>query len=207
MSRRTTGLVAIGVALVLVAVALVGLGTGVVRFGSGAALGPPHFIEEAASAGIDHAYDGDPTYAVGGGVAVFDCDGDGRPELYLAGGAGPAALYRNASPIGGPLRFTALHAPVTDVAGVTGAYPLDIDGDGKVDLAVLRVGGVDLLHGLGDCRFERANERWSFDGGTAFTTAFSATIMARPSESPMCSSSISARTNRFMIRRRSRRLC
>jgi hypothetical protein len=175
MSRRTTGLVAVAVVLVVVAVALVGLGTGAVRFGSSGALGPPHFIEEAAAAGIDHRYDGDQTFAVGGGVAVLDCDGDGRPELYLAGGAGPAALYRNASATGGPLRFTALHASVTDVAGVNGAYPLDIDGDGKVDLAVLRVGGVDLLRGLGDCRFERANERWSFDGGRAFTTAFSAT--------------------------------
>ena len=29
--------------------------------------------------------------------------------------------------------------------------------------------------GLGDCRFERANEAWSFDGGNAWTTAFSAT--------------------------------
>jgi hypothetical protein len=175
MSRRTTGLVAGGVVLSLVAVALVGIGTGIVRFGSTGALGSPRFIEEAAAAGIDHRYDGDQTFAVGGGVAVFDCDGDGRPELYLAGGAGNAALYRNTSAPGGPLRFTALHAPLTDVKGVNGAYPLDIDGDGQVDLAVLRIGGVDLLRGLGDCRFERANERWSFDGGRAFTTAFSAT--------------------------------
>ena len=175
MSRRTTGLVAVGVVLVLVAVALIGLGTGVVRFGSTGTPGVPRFTEEAAAAGIDHRYDGDQPFAVGGGVAAFDCDGDGRPELFLAGGAGPAALYRNASAIQGPLRFTALHAPVTDVTGVTGAYPLDIDGDGKVDLAVLRLGGVDLLRGLGDCRFERANERWSFDGGRNFSTAFSAT--------------------------------
>jgi hypothetical protein len=34
---------------------------------------------------------------------------------------------------------------------------------------------VDLLRGLGDCRFERANARWSFDGGTGWATAFSAT--------------------------------
>jgi hypothetical protein len=32
-----------------------------------------------------------------------------------------------------------------------------------------------LLRGLGGCRFERANEPWSFEGGAAWTTAFSAT--------------------------------
>ncbi|MDP9483231.1 MAG: CRTAC1 family protein [Chloroflexota bacterium] len=174
MSRRTTGLVAGGVAVVIVAVALIGVGVGLVRFGSSGALGAPRFVEEAAAAGVDHRYDGDQRFAVGGGVAVFDCDGDNRPELYLAGGAGPAALYRNQSATNG-LRFAAIHDPLTDVTGVNGAYPLDIDGDGLVDLAVLRLGGVDLLRGLGGCRFGRANEDWSFDGGRAFTTAFSAT--------------------------------
>jgi len=59
--------------------------------------------------------------------------------------------------------------------GVTGAYPIDIDGDGITDLAVLRNGETVLLRGLGGCRFERANERWGFAGGGAITTAFSAT--------------------------------
>ena len=60
---------------------------------------------------------------------MFDCDDDHRPDLYLAGGAGPALLARNASPVGGSLRFTPVHDPVTDLPDVTGAYPLDIDGD------------------------------------------------------------------------------
>ena len=138
------------------------------------ALGPPHYVEEAAAAGIAHTYDGGPSFFVGGGVAVLDCNGDGRPDLYLAGGEKPAALYRNNSPVGGALRFSAVHDPVTDLTGVNGAYPIDIDGDGVVDLVVLRVGGAVLLRGLGDCRFERANERWSFDGGHGWATAFSA---------------------------------
>jgi hypothetical protein len=65
--------------------------------------------------------------------------------------------------------------PVTDLTDVTGAYPLDIDGDGFTDLAVLRVGENVLLRGLGDCSFERGNESWGFDGGEGWTTAFSAT--------------------------------
>jgi len=105
---------------------------------------------------------------------VFDCNDDGRPDIYLAGGSNEAALYRNESPVGSALRFAPVHDPATDLTDVNGAYPLDIDGDGKVDLAVLRVGETVLLRGLGDCRFERANEAWSFAGGNAWTTSFSA---------------------------------
>ena len=139
------------------------------------ALDPPQFVEEATAAGIAHRYDGEFTFFVGGGVAAFDCDDDARPELYLAGGAEPAALYRNASPIGGALKFTAQPDPVTDLTDVTGAYPLDVDGDRHTDLVVLRVGEDVILRGLGDCRFERANEAMGFDGGDAWTAAFSAT--------------------------------
>ena len=139
------------------------------------ALAPPRFVEETSAAGITHAYEGDFEYFTGGGVAAFDCDGDGKPELYLAGGSAPAALYHNDSPVGGALRFTRLPSAITDLTDVTGAYPLDIDGDGVVDLAVLRHGGNVLLRGLGQCRFERANEAWSFDGGNVWTGAFSAT--------------------------------
>ena len=99
----------------------------------------------ADDGGIDHRYDGDFQYFVGGGVAAFDCDDDGRSELFLAGGSAPAALYHNDSPTGGALRFTRLPSPVTDLVAVTGAYPLDIDSDGHTDLAVLRVGEDEIL--------------------------------------------------------------
>ncbi|MGH2488610.1 MAG: FG-GAP repeat domain-containing protein, partial [Candidatus Limnocylindria bacterium] len=139
------------------------------------ALPAPHFVEEAQTAGIDHAYQGEFEFFVGGGVAVFDCDDDGRSELYLAGGSEPAALYHNESQLAGALRFTRRADPETDLDRVVGAYPLDIDSDGQMDLAVLRFGENVLLRGLGGCRFERANEAWGFDGGERWTTAFSAT--------------------------------
>ena len=139
------------------------------------ALGAPRFVDETASAGVDHVYGGAFEFAVGGGVAVFDCNGDGKPDLYLAGGSDSAALYRNDSPTGGALRFTRLRDPATDLAAVNGAYPIDIDGDGVADLVVLRNGENVLLRGLGGCRFERANERWGFSPPTSATTAFSAT--------------------------------
>ena len=164
-------------ALAIVGVALVpdvttdGLSSG----GPAVAHGAPSFVEETTSAGVDHVYGGGSEYAVGGGVAALDCNGDGKPDLYLAGGSRSAALYRNDSPTGGALRFTRLSDPATDLAGVTGAYPIDIDGDGLTDLVVLRNGENVLLRGLGGCRFERANERWGFEGGSSVTTAFSAT--------------------------------
>ncbi len=139
------------------------------------ALPAPRYVEEAAAAGIDHAYTGDFNFFVGGGVAAFDCNDDGRQDLFLAGGAGPAALYRNESAVGGALRFARMSDAGTDLPDVTGAYPLDVDGDGRTDLAVLRLGENVLLRGLGDCRFERANEAWGFDGDSVWSTAFSAT--------------------------------
>lgn len=164
-----------GIAIALVAAGIVVAVIGVFRSDeTAAATGPPRFVEEAAPAGVDHRYDGEWTFFVGGGVAVFDCDDDGRPDLYFAGGSEPAALYRNESPTGGALQFAEATDSETGLGEVTGAYPIEIDGDGVTDLAVLRLGENVLLRGLGECRFERANETWSFDGGDAWTTAFSA---------------------------------
>ena len=140
-----------------------------------AARAAPRFVEESAPAGVIHAYDGEFRFFTGGGVAVLDCDDDGRPDLYLAGGAEPARLFRNESPVGGALRFTPLPSAATDLAEVTGAYPVDIDADGATDLVVLRAGENVVLRGTGECGFERANETWGIDGGNAWTTAFSAT--------------------------------
>jgi hypothetical protein len=139
------------------------------------ALPPPRFVEEAAAAGVDHAYTGDFDYYVGGGVAAFDCDDDLLPDLYFAGGSAPAALFRNRSTPGGGLTFDRVADAVTDLTSVTGAYPLDIDGDRHTDLMVLRFGGYEVLRGLGDCRFAAANESLGLDGGSGWTTAFSAT--------------------------------
>ncbi|MDP2293343.1 MAG: CRTAC1 family protein [Actinomycetota bacterium] len=170
--RRTLGAAAIVATIAVAGVVLIE------RRDSGSATQPsaaPHFVDESTSAGIEHTYTGDFEFFVGGGVATFDCDADGLDELYFAGGAEPAALYRNDSPIGGALQFTEHPSPVTDLTEVTGAYPLDIDSDGLVDLAVLRRGGNVLLRGLGDCEFEDAGEALGIPAGDDWTVAFSAT--------------------------------
>jgi len=136
---------------------------------------PPRFVDETTEAGVDHTYDGEFEFFVGGGVAAFDCDDDGRPDLFFAGGSEPAALYRNESRVNGALSFARLPSPVTDLTAVTGAYPIDLDGDGHVDLAVLRRGANVILRGRGACRFEDATEQLGIDGGDEWTVAFSAT--------------------------------
>ena len=160
-------------AAALLALVLWAVGT-VAADGAGAAdPQTPRFVDVAIEAGVDHAYTGDWTHYVGGGVAAFDCDLDGDPDLFFAGGASPATLYRNDS-APGALRVSTVDDSTIVETGVTGAYPLDIDGDGNMDLAVLRRGANRLYRGRGDCRFADASEAWGVPGGDGWTTAFSA---------------------------------
>jgi hypothetical protein len=170
--------IAAAVALALVVAVAVGasmLGVAPWSPPSNAGGPPPRFVDETASSGLAFTPDGPLPYAVGSGVAAFDCDADGREDLYFAGGEEPAALFRNVSEIGGDLRFQQVTDGATDLASVEGAYPIDVDSDGLLDLMVLRVGENVALRGLGDCRFERANEAWSLEGGSETTVGFSAT--------------------------------
>lgn len=134
----------------------------------------PHFVEETDTAGLQSRFEGEDEYMVGGGLALFDCDDDGLPEIYVTAGIHRATFYRNRSAPGGPLRLQEARAGL-EANGAIGAYPLDVDSDGNMDLVVLRVGEVQIHRGLGQCRFERANERWRFRTGNDWHTAFAAT--------------------------------
>ena len=134
----------------------------------------PLFAEETTSSGLAHQFTGEWEYMVGGGVAAFDCNADALPDLALAGGTGKAVLMVNRSTPGGALAFAPEPSGI-EMEAVTGAYPIDIDSDGITDLVLLRVGENVVMRGLGECRFERANEAWGFDGGDAWSTALAAT--------------------------------
>ena len=122
---------------------------------------------------------------VGGGVAAFDCDDDGCPDLYLAGGerAGRAVPQRQPDGRSAAIRAGRRRRRPTWTA-VTGAYPLDIDGDGDH-----RPGGAARRRERPPARASAtagSSERtsaWGFDGGDGWTMAFSATWEAtRPAD-------------------------
>lgn len=125
-------------------------------------------FEDYSDALGPHSYTGGWEHFVGGGVSVFDCNGDTRPDIFAAGGTSPAALWQNE----GDFAFTATAFP--EILETTGAYPLDINGDGILDLFVMRVGPNMVLEGHGDCSFSDATADWGIPAGDAWTTSFSA---------------------------------
>ena len=134
----------------------------------------PRFVEETDTAGLQSRFEGQDEFMVGGGVAVFDCDNDGLPEIYVTGGQNKAMFYRNKSERGGPIKLKEERSGL-ELTLATGAYPIDIDGDGNTDLVVLRVGEIEVFKGLGACKFERANASWNIPNNNDWHTAFSAT--------------------------------
>jgi len=115
-----------------------------------------------------HSYTGGWEHFVGGGVALFDCDGDTLPDMFAAGGTTPAKLIRNR----GGFRFGQGQLP--EIVGTTGAYPVDIDADGYQDLFVLRVGPNVVLRGGPDCAFTDVTDDWGIPQTDQWSTAFSA---------------------------------
>lgn len=127
----------------------------------------PRF-EDRSTALAAHSYTGGWEHFVGGGLAVFDCNGDTRPDIFAAGGETPAALFVNS----GAFEFDRGDLPV--LTGVVGAYPIDVDADGMVDLFVLRAGPNVLLKGTGDCQFTDATEALGLPATDRWSTAFTA---------------------------------
>jgi hypothetical protein len=134
----------------------------------------PKFVEETDSAGLQSRFEGEDEFMVGGGVATFDCDADGLPEIYVTAGVNKAKFYRNKSVRGGAIKLQEERTGL-ELTNAIGAYPLDVDSDGNTDLVVLRVGEVEVFRGLGACKFERATSKWGVKTGNEWHAAFSAT--------------------------------
>lgn len=120
----------------------------------------------------------------GGGIALFDCDNDGKLEIavvndttidrYLAGGDPMVTLYHQDG-TAGQLHFT----DITRQAGLTtrgwgmAIAVGDYDNDGQADLYVTGYGHNALYRNLGGCRFEDVTDRagvklGGFSTGTAW---------------------------------------
>ena len=125
--------------------------------------------DNARTSGVTFVHQYSPTpnkyfvESVPGGVAVFDYNGDRRPDIFFTNGAATPSLEKHAAIHAnrlyrndGAWRFT----DVTDAAGVRGvgyamgAAAADYDNDGDVDLFVAGVGQNQLLRNRGDGRFD-----------------------------------------------------
>jgi hypothetical protein len=103
-----------------------------------------------------------------GGVAIFDYDGDGRPDIYLVNGSTIAAMQGKEKPPRAAL-FRNLgnwqFEDVTDKAGVAneswgfGVAVGDYDNDGRPDLFVGNFGVSRLYHNNGDGTFTDVAEK------------------------------------------------
>ena len=136
----------------------------------------PQFIDRASHLTKPHIFTGGWEYFVGGGAAAFDCNDDGFADLFASGGENAGILYVNQTKTrGAEISFKA--APDFEpLDATTGAYALDINADGKLDLAILRLGTNMLLEGKGNCLFEDATAKWGLQTSDRWTTAFSATF-------------------------------
>ncbi|HKD08940.1 MAG TPA: CRTAC1 family protein [Bryobacteraceae bacterium] len=141
---------------------------------------PIRFREVAAAASLDFVLENNPTQrkhmieTMPGGIAVFDYDGDGRPDIYFTNGASIPSLeksspkywnrlYRNE----GNMKFR----DITEEAGVAGAgYSMgaavaDFDNDGLPDLFVAGVNRNTLYRNTGHGRFEDVTEKAGIKSG------------------------------------------
>jgi hypothetical protein len=118
---------------------------------------------------------------MGSGVALFDCDNDGRLDIFLVNGA----PYTDPTPKGtiptkqGPQDWNRLYhqkpdgtfEDITEKAGVKGVnYDMgvavaDYDNDGYEDIYVTGYGGNRLYHNNGNCTFTDVTDKAGVAGG------------------------------------------
>jgi len=153
---------------------------------------PGRFVDITEKAGVHFLHQAPHTSrkylieTMGSGVALFDCDNDGRLDLYLVNGA----PYSDPEPKGsipqktGPEYWNRLYRQkldgtfedITEKSGLKGVgYGMgvavaDFDNDGKEDIFVTGYGGNRLYHNDGNCIFSDVTERAGV-GGSGWSTS------------------------------------
>jgi hypothetical protein len=139
---------------------------------------PVHFTEIGKESGLTKApYSSKNQHyvveTIAGGVALFDCDNDGKLDILVVndstieqaknGGVPMVTLYHQ----GENMKFT----DITREAGLThngwgmGIAVADYDNDGLPDIYVTGYGGNVLYHNLGNCKFEDVTAKAGVAGG------------------------------------------
>jgi hypothetical protein len=147
---------------------------------------PAKFIDITEKAGVHFLHVAPHTSrkylleTMGSGVALFDCDNDGRLDLFLINGA----PYTDPTPKGfipqktGPADWNRMYhqkadgtfEDITEKAGLKGiGYGMgvavaDYDNDGYEDVFVTAYGGNRLYHNNGDCTFTDVTEKAGVGG-------------------------------------------
>jgi hypothetical protein len=145
---------------------------------------PATFEDVTSQAGLTASHISTPEQhyiieSMSGGIALFDCDDDGKLDIamvngstvsrYRAGGDPLVTLYHQDS----SLKFS----NITSAAGLTrkgwgmGIAVADFDNDGKLDLYVTGFGGSALYRGLGGCKFEDVTDKAGVAGSGFMTGA------------------------------------
>ncbi len=155
-------------------------GVGILAFAGAGGGERFQFADVADNAGLRFVLENNPTpqkyliESLPGGIAIFDYNGDGLPDIYFTNGAEVPSLeksspkfwnrlYRN----DGKFHFT----DVTEQAGVAGGgYSMgvavgDYDNDGHPDLFVAGVNRNILYRNRGDGTFEDATEKAGIQSG------------------------------------------
>ena len=154
---------------------------------------PARFVDITEKAGVHFQHQSPHTSrkylleTMGSGVALFDCDNDGRLDLFLVNGA----PYSDPTPPGfiprksGPQDWNRLYhqkpdgtfEDITEKAGLKGVgYDMgvavaDYDNDGNEDLFVTGYGSNHLYHNNGNCTFTDVTEKAGVAGSGWSTSA------------------------------------
>jgi enediyne biosynthesis protein E4 len=147
---------------------------------------PGRFVDVTEKVGVKFLHQAPHTSrkylieTMGSGVALFDCDNDGRLDIFLANGA----PYTDPTPRGfipqktGPQDWNRLFhqkadgtfEDITEKAGLQGiGYSMgvavaDYDNDGNEDLYVTGYGGNRLYHNNGNCTFSDVTDKAGVSG-------------------------------------------
>jgi hypothetical protein len=157
------------------------------------AMVPGKFVDITQKAGVHFQHQALHTTrkylleTMGSGVALFDCDNDGRLDLFLVNGAPytdptpPGFIPQKSSPQDWNRMYhqkpDGTFEDITEKSGLKGvAYGMgvavaDYDNDGYEDLFVTAYGSNRLYHNNGDCTFTDVTEKAGVAGGGWSTSA------------------------------------